>query len=175
MKLTKQLEKKGIHLYQKYQEKLCEYLSDLQNYDTGDEYYEKDLTKSYIKLVKDIFDLKYGEINREVIECFGDTIKTSKTQFKTSYKTTIKEIIKDKIYIHTSLNKSAIRKMVNLLGRTLDFNVTHRYSKSEKLLHTYEDAFFLGSGKKPHDTKLIQSFIESTIKKEENNDLPFKK
>jgi len=97
----------------------------------GDEYYEKDLTKSYIKLIKDIFDLKYGEINREVIECFGDTIKTSKTQFKSSYKTTIKEIVKDKIYIHTSLNKSSIRKMVNLLGRTLDFKVTHRYSKSE--------------------------------------------
>jgi len=97
----------------------------------GDEYYEKDLTKSYIKLVKDIFNLKYGEINREVIECFGDTIKTSKTQFKSSYKTTIKEIIKDKIYVHTSLNKSAIRKMVDSLGKTLSFVLTHRYSKSE--------------------------------------------
>jgi len=120
----------------------------------GDEYYEKDLTKSYIKLVKDIFDLKYGEINREVIECFGDTIKTSKTQFKSSYKTTIKEIIKDKIYIHTSLNKSAIRKMVNLLGRTLDFNVTHRYSKSE----------------------INEKQVNETINRimvEENNDLPF--
>jgi hypothetical protein len=121
---------------------------------SGNEYYEKDLTKSYIKLVKDIFDLKYGEINREVIECFGDTIKTSKTQFKTSYKTTIKEIIKDKIYIHTSLNKSAIRKMVNLLGRTLDFKVTHRYSKSE----------------------ISEEQVNETINRimvEENDDLPF--
>jgi hypothetical protein len=121
---------------------------------SGDEYYEKDLTKSYIKLVKDIFTLKYGEINREVIECFGDTIKTSKTQFKSSYKTTIKEIIKDKIYIHTSLNKSAIRKMVNLLGRTLDFKVTHRYSKSE----------------------INEEQVNETINRimvEENNDLPF--
>lgn len=121
---------------------------------SGNEYYEKDLTKSYIKLVKDIFDLKYGEINREVIECFGDTIKTSKTQFKSSYKTTIKEIIKDKIYIHTSLNKSAIRKMVNLLSRTLDFTVTHRYSKSE----------------------INEKQVNETINRimvEENNDLPF--
>lgn len=119
-----------------------------------EEYYEKDLTKSYIKLVKDIFNLKYGEINREVIECFGDTIKTSKTQFKSSYKTTIKEIIKDKIYVHTSLNKSAIRKMVDSLGKTLSFDVTHRYSKSE----------------------INEKQVNETINKimvEQNDDLPF--
>jgi hypothetical protein len=98
----------------------------------GDEYYVGDLTKSYLKLVKDIFNLKYGEINREVIECFGDTIKTSRGQFKSSYKTTIKEIIPGKIYIHTSMNKLALRKMINSLGKCLNFKVSHRYSKSEK-------------------------------------------
>ena len=95
------------------------------------EYYEKDLTTSYIKLVKDIFNLKYGEINREVIKCFGDTIKTSETQFKSSYRTTIKEIIEDKIYVHTSLNKLAIRKTINSLSKVLNFKVIHKYSKSE--------------------------------------------
>jgi|688.fasta_scaffold119374_5 hypothetical protein len=98
----------------------------------GDEYYEGDLTKSYLKLVKDIFNLKYGEINREVIECFGDTIRTNRDQFKSSYKTTIKEIIPEKVYIHTSMNKLTLRKMINSLAKSLDFKVTHRYSKSEQ-------------------------------------------
>ena len=98
----------------------------------GDEYYEGDLTKSYLKLVKDIFNFKYGEVDREVIECFGDTIRTGKDQFKSSYKTTIKEIIPKKIYIHTSMNKLALRKMINSLGKCLNFKVSHRYSKSER-------------------------------------------
>jgi hypothetical protein len=120
----------------------------------GDEYYEKDLTKSYVKLVKDIFNLKYGEINRETIECFGDTIKTNKNQFKSSYKTTIKEIIKDKIYIHTSLSKVSIRKIVDLLGINLNFKVTHRYSKSEV------------------NEKQVNETINRIVN-QKNNDLPF--
>ena len=98
----------------------------------GDEYYEGDLTKSYLKLVKDIFNLKYGVVTRNVVECFGDSIRTGKDQFKSSYKTTIKEIIPGKVYIHTSMNKLTIRKMINSLGKSLDFRVTHRYSKSEQ-------------------------------------------
>lgn len=118
------------------------------------EYYEKDLTKSYIKLVKDIFNLKYGEINREVIECFGDTIKTNINQFKPSYKSTIKEIVKDKIYIHTSLSKTSIRKMIDSLGKKLHFSVTHRFSKSE----------------------INEKQVNETLNRimiEQNNDLPF--
>lgn len=120
----------------------------------GDEYYEKDLTKSYIKLVKDIFNLKYGEINREVIECFGDTIKTNRNQFKPSYKSTIKEIVKDKIYTHTSLSKTSMRKMIDSLGKKLHFSVTHRFSKSE----------------------INEKQVNETLNRimiEQNNDLPF--
>jgi hypothetical protein len=142
------------------------------------EYFESNLTSSYTKFLTDIFQLKYGIITREIIECFGVSLKKTKDEFKMSYSSTVKEIKiteTDSIYIRTPMSKKDIRSMIDKLVKLIDsITVEHKYGKDEKLLGLYEDAFFLGSGKKPHDTpKFIESFIESTIKKEENDDLPF--
>lgn len=141
------------------------------------EYFESNLTSSYTKFLTDIFQLKYGIITREIIECFGVSLKKTKDEFKLSYSSTVKEIKiteSDSIYIRTPMSKKDIRLMIDKLVKLIDsITVEHKYGKDEKLLGLYEDAFFLGSGRKPHETKLIQSYIESTIKKEENDDLPF--
>jgi hypothetical protein len=142
------------------------------------EYFESNLTSSYTKFLTDIFQLKYGIITREIIECFGVSLKKTKDEFKLSYSSTVKEIKiteNDSIYIRTPMSKKDIRLMIDKLVKIIDpISVEHKYGKDEKLLDVYEDGYYLGSGKKPNDVpKFIQSFIESTIKKEENDDLPF--
>jgi hypothetical protein len=96
------------------------------------EYFLPTLTSSYLKFVKDIFNLKYGEINREVIVCFEDTIKTNTRFFKPSYRKTTKEIVKDSVYIHTTITKSNMRCIIDNLCYNLGLDVKHALSDEEK-------------------------------------------
>ena len=140
------------------------------------EYFESNLTSSYTKFLTDIFQLKYGRITREIIECFGVSLKKTKNEFKLSYSSTIKEIKiteNDSIYIRTPMSKKDIRTMIDKLVKLIvSLSVEHKYGKDEGISNHYEDGYILGSDKKLNNyEKIIDSF---KIKKEENDDdLPF--
>jgi hypothetical protein len=101
-------------------------------------YCEDDLTKNYVKFLKDVFTDKYGPVTINQIEALGDSIKSDITDFKKSYqskKSVIKEIAEG-VFIHTALNSESIR--VKIKNVVESFNGVVRWPKdiSDELKHT---------------------------------------
>jgi len=114
-----------IKLIKKVQNKFGEDSFEISNYslaaallETGvikEVYNEGDLTKNYVSFTTDLLSGKYGdEFIEEIIECFGESLKTSEKDFKDSYRkkpSSIKEIIPG-VFIHTSMSKILMESMI---------------------------------------------------------------
>jgi hypothetical protein len=105
-------------------------------------YFGETLTPLYLNFVKDIFKQKFGPITKNVIESFGDTIKTSKEQFPTSYQkqsSTIKEIIEGKLFIHTNMSTNTMKAYIENVAQSLGFIVKHREPEVDELMQQEEE------------------------------------
>ena len=103
------------------------------------DYYEIDLTKSYVKFVKDIFvNQKYGLITENTIKSFGETIKTDKDKFKSSYQGNVKEIIKNSLYIHTTMTKEDMRVLIDEIAKSFGGWAIHITTEQNDFLDYYE-------------------------------------
>jgi hypothetical protein len=105
-----------IELINKVQNKLSDGCFEISNYPIAEYtkhkenkvlYNEGDLTKNYVKFSTDLLTGKYGEeFLEEVIESYGETLKTDISDFSESYQkktSSIKEI-QPNVFIHTSMS-----------------------------------------------------------------------
>jgi hypothetical protein len=119
------MNQKLINLIQKVQNKYGEDSFEISNYsletalrdteEIKEVYNEGDLTKNYVKFATDLLSEKYGgEFLKEIIEGFGESLKTSEKDFKESYQkkpSSIKEIMPS-VFIHTSMSKILMEYMI---------------------------------------------------------------
>jgi hypothetical protein len=100
-------------------------------------YCEDDLTKNYVKFLKDVFTKKYGPVTMDQIEALGDSIKSDITDFKKSYQTkksVIKEIV-DGVFVHTALNSESMRIKIKNVVESFNGMVTWPKDTSDELKH----------------------------------------
>jgi len=119
------MNQKLINLIQKVQNKYGEDSFEISNYSLAtalndieeikEVYNEGDLTKNYVKFATDLLSGKYGvEFLEEIIQGFGESLKTNGKDFKESYKkkpSSIKEIMPS-VFIHTSMSKILMESMI---------------------------------------------------------------
>jgi hypothetical protein len=140
------------------------------------DYYESDLTKSYIEFVKDIFNQKYGNITEKLITSFGDSIKTSKNDFKESYRKSIKEIVPGKIYIHTIITTEKLRLLIDDICESMSHKSIHKEPNKET--GKIEPLSFLSFDEAKHivqsmNIKNVKEWREFTKSNKRPNNLPF--
>jgi hypothetical protein len=114
-----------VQLIEKVQMNIGEDSFEITNYALSDilgntdqikvSYNEGDLTKNYVKYATDLLSGMYGEeFMEDIINGFGETLKTNLNNFKESYrnkKSAIKEILPS-IFIHTSMSKVLMESMI---------------------------------------------------------------
>lgn len=99
-------------------------------------YNEGDLTKNYVKYATDLLSGMYGEeFMEDIIDGFGETLKTNLNNFKESYrnkKSAIKEILPS-VFIHTSMSKVLMESMIVSLTFKAKLHIKfHDKIKNEK-------------------------------------------
>lgn len=92
-------------------------------------------TEAYCKFVADIFNQKFGDVNKKTIEAFGDTLQTSFDKFPNSYqkqKSSIKTIFEGRLYFHTNMNIGNLKNMVIKLTESLHSKVLFKDEVSKE-------------------------------------------
>lgn len=104
-------------------------------------YNEGDLTKNYVKFSTDLLSGKYGsEFMEEIIEGFGETLKTSIKDFKESYQkkqSSIKEVLPS-VFIHTSMSKILMESTLLTLVHCARLHIKFHSKKGESEKWTSE-------------------------------------
>ena len=98
-------------------------------------YMGDNFTEAYCKFVLDIFNQKFGDIKKETIEAFGDTIQTSVDKFPQSYqkqKSSIKTIFEGGLYFHTNMNIDNIKDMIMKLAESMYYKVDFKEKETDK-------------------------------------------
>lgn len=93
------------------------------------------LTEAYSKFVIDIFNQKFGNVDKKTIEAFGDTLQTSFDKFPDSYKkqkSSIKTIFEDSLYFHTNMNMGNMKIMVIKLTESLHTKVLFKDKETDR-------------------------------------------
>jgi uncharacterized protein Veg len=135
-----------VQLIEKVQMNIGEDSFEITNYALSDilgntkqikvSYNEGDLTKNYVKYTTDLLSGMYGEeFMEDIIDGFGETLKTNLNNFKESYrnkKSAIKEILPS-IFIHTSMSKVLMESMIVSLTFKAKLHIKfHDKIKNEK-------------------------------------------
>lgn len=140
-----------VKLIRKVQQKHGEDSFNISNYtlsallpnwsEINETYDEGDLTKNYVKFASDLLSGKFGtEFIEEIIEGFGETLKTNSNDFKESYKkkqSSIKEILPS-VFIHTSMSKVLMESMIATLVHRARLEVKFHHKKTETFVWTKE-------------------------------------
>ena len=98
-------------------------------------YMGDNFTEAYCKLVLDIFNQKFGNVRKETIEAFGDTLQTSINNFPKSYqkqKSSIKTIFEGNLYFHTNMNIDNIKLMIIKLTESMHYKVNFKEKDNNK-------------------------------------------
>ena len=103
---------------------LSSVMSDMEQ--INEVYNEGDLTKNYVKFATELLGGKYGEeFTEEIIQAFGETIKTNINDFKESYQkksSSIKEILPS-VFIHTSMSSIIMESLLVNLTRAARLHI----------------------------------------------------
>lgn len=114
------MENKISKLIQKVQGKFGEDAFEItRDYDLETEkktisYNEGNLTKNYVKFLTDLLNEEFVPITEDVILAFGETIKSSESEFQQSIKekqSSIKKL-QEGVFIHTNMSKSLMENIL---------------------------------------------------------------